>query len=273
MAQDSYMKGVALITGAASGIGRATAHTFVREGCTRLVLGDIDTSGLQTVSQELQDLKPELQILTMSVDVTSEEHVEAFVAAAVKHFGGIHYAVNNAGITSNPRVRTHELPTESWDDVLAVNLRGVWLCQRAELKVMMGQGRELEMVGSRTGAPSQRGAIVNISSLFGIMSHPTVGGYSAAKSGVLGMTRTDALAYAEDGIRVNSVLPGLIKTPMVEESIRRGSNYEQLIGTVPARRWGRPEEVAEAVVFLAGERASFITGESLVVDGGKQCAA
>ncbi|CEL03843.1 hypothetical protein ASPCAL04983 [Aspergillus calidoustus] len=269
MAQDNYMQGVALITGAASGIGRATAHTFVQEGCTRLILGDLDYAGLETVVQELQTQNAAVRTVIFAVDVSSEEQVESFIEAGVKEFGAIHYAVNNAGITSNPRVRTHELPTEAWDRVVDVNLRGAWLCERAELRQMMRQGFELE---SRTGAPPQRGSIVNISSLFGVMSHPTVGGYSAAKTGILGMTRTDALAYAADGIRVNSVLPGLIKTPLVEESIRRGANYEELIQTVPVKRWGRPEEIAEAVVFLAGEKASLINGVSLVVDGGKQIA-
>ncbi|KAL3458729.1 short chain dehydrogenase/ reductase [Aspergillus heterothallicus] len=269
MSQKTYMQGVALITGAASGIGRATAHTFVQEGCTRLILGDVNYAGLEAVAAELRTRNPAVRTVLYSVDVSAEDQVEAFVAAGVREFGAIHYAVNNAGITSNPRVRTHELPTGAWDRVLDVNLRGAWLCQRAELRQMIGQGEELE---NRTGAPAQRGAIVNISSIFGVMSHPTVGSYSAAKAGILGMTRTDALAYAADGIRVNSVLPGLIKTPLVEESIRRGANYEQLVDTIPVKRWGRPEEIAEAVVFLAGEKASLINGVSLLVDGGMQVA-
>ncbi|KAL2831025.1 short chain dehydrogenase/ reductase [Aspergillus pseudoustus] len=270
MSQENYMKGVALITGAASGIGRATAHTFVKEGCSRLVLGDLDYTGLQRVAEELKARNAAVRTVIVSVDVSSEEQVEALIDAGVQEFGAVHYAVNNAGITSNPRVRTHELPTSSWDQVVDVNLRGAWLCERAELRQMMKQEAELK---TRTGAPQQRGAIVNISSLFGVMSHPTVGAYSATKAGILGMTRTDALAYAADGVRVNSVLPGFVKTPMVEESIRRGANYEELIGSVPVRRWGHPEEIAEAVVFLVGEKASLINGVSLVVDGGKQFVA
>ncbi|KAL2803253.1 hypothetical protein BJX63DRAFT_437112 [Aspergillus granulosus] len=311
MSQENYMQGysyvhplpgpsisnpspsIALITGAASGIGRATAHTFVQEGCTRLILGDLDYKGLEIVAEELRARNAAVRTVVVAVDVSSEEQVESFIDAGVKEFGAIHYAVNNAGITSNPRVRTHELPTESWNKVLDVNLRGAWLCQRAELRQMMRQEVELKtrynnnqrpipaadmisdfqlMMMHRTGAPPQRGAIVNISSLFGVMSHPTVGAYSAAKTGILGMTRTDALAYAADGIRVNSVLPGFIKTPLVEESIRRGANYEELIETVPVKRWGHPGEIAEAVVFLAGEKASLVNGVSLVVDGGKQFA-
>lgn len=135
---------MALITGAASGIGRATAHVFVREGCTKLVLGDLDDEGLQTVSNELQALNAAVRVVTVVVDVASEEQVNRMIHAAESQFGAIQYAVNNAGITSNPRVRTHELPTASWDQVVSVNLRGTWLCQRAELQQMMKQGANLD---------------------------------------------------------------------------------------------------------------------------------
>jgi NAD(P)-dependent dehydrogenase (short-subunit alcohol dehydrogenase family) len=136
---------VALITGAASGIGRATAHTFVKEGCTRLVLADIDGKGLDVVSDELKAMDDSVKTCQVECDVSSEEQVEAMVTKAVEVFGAIHYCVNNAGVTSKPRVKTHELPTESWDAVLAVNLRGVWLCQRAELRQMMKQEADLAM--------------------------------------------------------------------------------------------------------------------------------
>lgn len=183
---------MALITGAASGIGRATAHTFVAEGCTRLILSDINAVGLQTVSDELKNLDSTVQTCLVKCDISSENEVQHMVDEGVKAFGAVHYAVNNAGITSNPRVRTHQLETSSWDAVQQVNLRGVWLCERAELRQMMKQEAilqprcgqnafvflveyELTFVISRTGAPLQRGSIVNVSSLFGIISHPTVG--------------------------------------------------------------------------------------------------
>ncbi|KAL2801949.1 short chain dehydrogenase/ reductase [Aspergillus granulosus] len=258
---------VALVTGAASGIGRAIAHTFVKEGCTRLLLGDVNQDGLSIVSDELRTANPSVEIIARKVDVSSESEVHDFIDAGVSAFGGIHYAVNNVGITSNPRARTHELEISSFDPLVAVNLRGTWLCQRAELRQMMKQKAELQ---PRTGAPLQRGAIVNVSSLFALVSHPTSGGYSATKASVLGMTRTDAIAYAGDGIRVNAVLPGWVKTPTSAESERRGANYEPIINTIPVKRWGNPEEIAEACVFLAGEKASLITGADLVVDGGKR---
>ncbi|KAL2802177.1 short chain dehydrogenase/ reductase [Aspergillus granulosus] len=258
---------VALVTGAASGIGRAIAHTFVKEGCTRLLIGDVNRDSLSLVSDELLAANPSVEVVACKVDVSSESEVHDFIDAGVSAFGGIHYAVNNVGITSNPRARTHELETSSFDPLVAVNLRGTWLCQRAKLRQMMKQRPQLQ---PRTGSPPQRGAIVNVSSLFALVSHPTSGGYSATKAGVLGMTRTDAIAYGGDGIRVNAVLPGWVKTPTSTESERRGANYEPIISTIPVKRWGNPEEIAEACVFLAGEKASLITGADLVVDGGKR---
>ncbi|KAJ0417890.1 short chain dehydrogenase/ reductase [Aspergillus carlsbadensis] len=266
MSKPPCMPGVALITGAASGIGRTTAYTFAKEGCTRFALGDLNADGLQTTAVGLKAINTAIEVFTAQLDISSEDQINAFIQGAVAAFGAIHYAVNNAGITSNPRVRTHELPVESWDRVVSVNLRGTWFCQRAVLGQMMKQERELE---TRTGSGPQRGAIVNISSIFGIRSFTSVGAYSATKSGILGMTRTDAIDYAAEGIRINSVLPGYVKTPMVEESIRRGADYEPVIDTIPGKRWGTPEELAEAVVFLASEKASWINGTELVVDGGK----
>lgn len=135
---------MALITGAGSGIGRATAHTFVKEGCTRLVLSDINEDSVHTVAAECKKLDPTVKTLALRTDVTSESDVQNMVDAAVKEFGAIHYAINNAGITSSPRVRTHELETSSWERVVDVNLRGVWFCQRAELRQMMKQEATLQ---------------------------------------------------------------------------------------------------------------------------------
>lgn len=136
---NTNMYRVALITGAASGIGRAVAHTFVVEGCTRLVLADLNGDGLQTVSNELKALDSNVQTRTVTCDISDEADVQRMVDEAVKAFGGIHYAVNNAGISSKPRVRTHELEIEAYDRVQNVNQRGLWLCERAELRQMLTQ--------------------------------------------------------------------------------------------------------------------------------------
>lgn len=136
---------VALITGAASGIGRATAHTFVSEGCTRLIISDVNESGLKVVAEELKNLDADVQTCVVIANVAVEEDVNRMVEEGVKAFGAIHYAVNNAGVSSKPRVRTDQLEVKSFDDVMAVNLRGVWLCERAELRQMLKQEKTLTM--------------------------------------------------------------------------------------------------------------------------------
>ncbi|KFY89957.1 hypothetical protein V498_06229 [Pseudogymnoascus sp. VKM F-4517 (FW-2822)] len=259
------MKGVALITGSASGIGRAIAHTFVLEGCNRLVLADLNEEGLKTVSKELKALDSEVETCLVKCDVSIEEDVQRMIDEGVKAFGSIHYAVNNAGISSKPRVRTHELEVESYDRVQMVNQRGVWLCERAELRQMLKQAPVLT---TRTGTGPQRGSIVNISSIFGRVAHPSVGAYAASKAAVLGITRTDACGYGSDGIRVNAVSPGFIKTPLIDVALRAGTYSADMVNSIPMKRWGSPEEIAEGVVFLCSEKASFITGEELVIDGG-----
>ncbi|KAL2818559.1 short chain dehydrogenase/ reductase [Aspergillus granulosus] len=252
---------VALVTGAASSIGCAIAHTFVKEGCTRLLLGDVNQENLSVTSDELRTANPSVKIVTCKLDVSSGSEVQKFMDAGVSAFGGIHYPVNNVGITSNPRARTHKLETSSFDALVAVNLRGTWLCQRAELWQML---RQQDWGSSTAGGHCERFFA------FALVSHSTSGGYSATKAGVLGMTRTDVIAYAADGIRLIAVLPGWVKTPTSEESERRGANYAPIISTIPVKRWGFPVEITEACVFLAGEKASLITEADLVVDGGKR---
>ncbi|KAK3044623.1 hypothetical protein LTS18_000787, partial [Coniosporium uncinatum] len=149
--------------------------------------------------------------------------------------------------------------------VINVNLRGVWLCQRAQITQMLKQEADQP---TRTGAPPQRGAIANISSILGLLSSATNGSYAASKSGVLGLVRTDAAAYGPHGIRLNAVCPGTIYTPMLAKSMEQGAGYAKLLERTPIPRWGRPEEVAQVCVFLVGGRASFVTGEEVLVDGG-----
>lgn len=135
---------VALVTGAASGIGRATAITFAQEGCSRLILCDVNEHGLQTVDEQLKSINPKIQTVVMKVDISSEAEVQSLIDAGVKAFGGIHYAVNNVGITSRPRARTHELEVSSFDPVVNVNLRGTWLCERAQIRQMLKQDLDLK---------------------------------------------------------------------------------------------------------------------------------
>jgi NAD(P)-dependent dehydrogenase (short-subunit alcohol dehydrogenase family) len=168
------MTGVALITGAASGIGRACALTFADEGVTRLILADINTSGLQETSDLLTKLNPEVQALVIKTDTSSESDVQKMVDAAVKKFGSIQYAVNCAGVTSEPRAKSADLSVEAWDRVMNINIRGVWLCQRAVIRQMLRQ-EYLPADQMRSGAAPERGSIVNISSVLGRSAHPTNG--------------------------------------------------------------------------------------------------
>ncbi|KAK6376103.1 hypothetical protein LTS17_007354 [Exophiala oligosperma] len=261
------MTGVGLVTGAASGIGRACAKILVEEGCTRLVLADLTGSGLEEVSDELKSIEASVETVLFVGDMSKEVDVTQMVEAAVTSFGAIHYCINSAGVTSRPRLRTHELETEAFDRVININLRGLWLCERAQIRQFLNQEPTLKTRNHAEGMVTQRGAIVNISSIFGITAHATAGAYPASKSGVLGLTRTDAVAYAEDGIRVNAICPGFISTPLVEKAKAAGTDYNKLVSLIPFRRMGTAEELAEAAVWLASERASYVSGVELPVDG------
>jgi len=168
------MTGVALITGAASGIGRASALAFADEGVTRLVLADVNLSGLEETSSQLKQLNPEAQTLVIKTDTSSESDVQKMVDTTVEKFGSIQYAVNCAGVTSEPRAKSAELSVEAWDRVMSVNIRGVWLCQRAVIRQMLKQDY-LDQALMRSGAAPERGSIVNISSVLGRSAHPTNG--------------------------------------------------------------------------------------------------
>lgn len=231
------------------------------------MLSDLNREGLEKVSTELKEIDSSVETLLFVGDMTSESDVDRMVEEAVEKFGAFHYCVNSAGVTSKPRVRTHELDAEAFDRVMNINLRGLWLCERAQIRQFLKQPASLRTRKHSEGSPAQRGAIVNISSIFGYTAHPTAGAYPAAKAGVLGLTRTDAVAYAMDGIRINAICPGFINTPLVEQARANGADYSKLVGLIPFQRMGTPGEVAEAAVWLASERASYVSGVGLPVDG------
>jgi NAD(P)-dependent dehydrogenase (short-subunit alcohol dehydrogenase family) len=244
---------VALVTGAASGIGRATALVFADEGAT-MVLADVDeTGGRETVGlAEDRGAKA----FFIECDVSDSVQVVALVEACVERLGRLDCAFNNAGI-GGESARLTDYDEEAWSRVLAVNLTGVFHCMKSELRQMVAQGY---------------GAIVNAASLVGLMGYPNLGAYNAAKHGVVGLTRTAALEYASSGIRVNAVCPGWIETPMVMDSGPLPASipavYDALAGLMPLGRLGKPEEVAAAVAWLCSDAASFVTGHPLLVDGG-----
>jgi NAD(P)-dependent dehydrogenase (short-subunit alcohol dehydrogenase family) len=243
---------VALVTGGASGIGRATALTFAREGA-KLIIADMnEAGGLQTVHMITEN---GADATFVQVDVTQATEVEAMIRATVQTYGRLDCAHNNAGIGSRPRVRLHELPEESWDRVLDINLKGVWLCMKYEIIQMLTQGG---------------GAIVNTASIMGLVgSWSRSGAYNASKHGVVGLTKTAALEYATAGIRVNCVCPGYIRTPLIAEALTNHPEMEaQIVARHPVGRMGQPEEIAAAVVWLCSDAASFVTGHTMTVDGG-----
>ena len=241
---------VALVTGAGGGIGRATALAFAREGA-RVMVSDLAGAGGEETARLVSEAGG--GALHAACDVTRPAEVEALVAAAVDAFGRLDCAHNNAGV-EGAWSRTADCDEESFDRTCAVNLKGVYLCLKAEITHMLDAGG---------------GAIVNTASVAGVEGAKNLPAYVASKHGVMGLTRTSALEYATRGIRVNAVCPGPIRTRMLEAIMEENPRMEPaMIDAVPMRRLGAPEEIAEAVVWLCSDRASYVTGQGLVVDGG-----
>lgn len=242
---------VVIVTGASSGIGQQSAYALAREGAS-IVAADVNLKGGEETTQQI--LENGGKALFIQADITRADEVESIVKAALDHFGRLDCAVNNAGISGDHQVRIHEYDDEWFDRVIAVNLKGVWLCMKAELKVMMMQGR---------------GVIVNVASVAGLIGSPKGAAYSASKHGVVGLTRSAAVEYAKLGIRVNAVCPAYTDTPMVSNMVETNLALERLtLSGIPMKRLGRPEEIAEGVVWLCSEASSFVTGHALTLDGG-----
>jgi NAD(P)-dependent dehydrogenase (short-subunit alcohol dehydrogenase family) len=242
---------VALITGAGSGIGRATSRIFAREGAL-LMLVDVAADAAQETLEMVKELGATARCL--KVDVSNAAEVEAAVARTVADFGRLDCAFNNAGVEGEPAL-THKCSEANWNRVLAINLTGVWLCMKAEIAQMLKQG--------------QGGAIVNTSSVAGIAG--AIGGpaYVASKHGVAGLTRAAALEYGRHKIRVNAVCPGPIRTPMLSRLMQFTRDaQDRMTRSEPLRRLGEPEEVGETVAWLCSDRASYVTGLPMPVDGG-----
>ncbi len=241
---------VALITGAGSGIGRASALAFAREGA-KVAVADIVVEGGEETVRMVKEAGGEAFFI--KVDVSNAAEVEAMVNTVVDTYGRIDCAYNNAGIEGR-LASTDEYPEDVFDKVIDINLTGVWLCMKYELPHMLKQGS---------------GAIVNTASGAGLIGVAGMSAYVASKHGVVGLTKTAALEYAKSGIRVNSVCPGLIQTPMVERiTADQPQLGEALVAAEPVGRTGKPEEIAESVVWLSSDAASFVTGHAMSVDGG-----
>jgi NAD(P)-dependent dehydrogenase (short-subunit alcohol dehydrogenase family) len=241
---------VAMVTGAGAGIGRASALAFAREGAAVAVV-DIDENSARETAQAIEHDGG--RALVAVCDISEAADVAACVRATLAEFGGLHCAHNNAGV-EDPVGLTHELDEAAWDRVLGVDLRGTWLCIKHQAAHMLEHGG---------------GSIVNTASVLSHVAQHRAPAYVSAKHGVLGLTRVAALDYADRGIRVNSISPGVIRTALVERTIEAGAmTADQYAALQPMGRMGLPEEVAEAAVWLCSDRASFITGSDLAVDGG-----
>ena len=248
----SFEGKVALVTGAVSGLGSATAKAFAEAGAS-VVLADWNEKEVKASAKELADKG--YQTLAIPCDVSDDAQVEAMVKQTVATFGRLDAAYNNAGV-QNVLAETADSPRDDYDRIMGINLRGVWSCMKFELQQMRAQGS---------------GAIVNCSSIGGLIGGPRRGTYHAAKHGVIGFTKSAALEYATRGIRVNAVCPGMIQTPMSDKMIAegQGEELEKMMRTyVPMQRLGRPEEIADAVLWLCSSAASYVTGQSISVDGG-----
>jgi len=241
---------VALVTGAAAGIGRATAILFAKNNI-KVAISDVDEDGLQETADLIKEQGGE--VLPIIADISKSTEVKNMINKTVGHFGRLDYACNNAGI-EGPIATTAEYTEEDWDRVLNINLRGQWLCMKYEIPAMLENG----------------GSIVNVSSILGKVGFANTPAYTAAKHGLIGLTKTAALEYSENGIRINAVCPGFIETPMLERAgiTSDKETREQTISLHPIGRLGESEEVAEAIVWIASDKASFISGHSLMVDGG-----
>ncbi len=241
---------VALVTGGGSGIGQATALVFAREGA-KVVVADVVVEGGEETVRMIKAAGGES--LFVKADVSKSPDVEAMVRQAVGTYGRLDCAFNNAGIGGKFAL-TADDTEDNWDRVIAINLTGVWLCMKYEIPQMLKQGG---------------GAIVNTASIAGLVGGVRAAPYVASKHGVNGLTKTAALEYAKQGIRVNAVCPGVIHTPLVEKTFGNSARVQEKLTLMePIGRLGKPQEIAEAVVWLCSDAASFVTGLPMAVDGG-----
>ena len=246
--EETFKNKVAIVTGGSFGIGRATAIAFAKKGAKVVVADWVEDN--ETI-EKIKSLGGEA--LFVKCDVSKASDVKSLVEETISTFGRLDYAFNNAGIEGAGGITT-ECTEENFDKTVGVNLKGVWLCMKYEIPEILKQGK---------------GAIVNCASIAGLVGFPGLPIYVATKHGVLGLTKTAALEYVKQGIRVNAVCPGAIKTPMIDRLTGKKKEAEdQFAAMEPIGRMGEPEEVANTVLWLCSDESSFVTGHAMAVDGG-----
>ncbi len=249
-----FLNKICLVTGAGSGIGRATALSFAREG-GKVAVCDINESNAQTTANEI--LESGCEAIALGVNIANREEVENSIIQTVKHFGRLDCAVNCAGIAGPVSMKLHEYPDEYWHQQINVNLTGTWYCMKFQLTQMLKNGG---------------GNIVNLSSAAGLIGQPENTPYAASKHGIVGITRTAAIEYATQNIRVNCICPTAIETSMIMEGRRKlAQNPEAkqaVINFQAMKRMGTPQEVANVALWLCSDESSFITGSAIKADGG-----
>jgi NAD(P)-dependent dehydrogenase (short-subunit alcohol dehydrogenase family) len=245
-----FQNKVVLVSGTSSGIGEKVALTFAEQGA-KIILSSRNTDLNEDLVRKIK--KSGGKALFIKADFSIPSEVQNVVKEGVKHFGGLDIAVNNAGIEGTPGVKTADYDESVWDDVIAINLKGVWISMKYQIPEMQKRGK---------------GVIINVASLAGLQAGGAGIGYHAAKFGVVGMTKATALEYAKENIRVNSVCPAVIETPMADRAFNTEKKLENAIAMHPLGRLGTAKEVANAVCWLASDEASFVTGTALAIDGG-----